>query len=79
MRRQRRLGLRYLTVVIVPLLAFLVALRLWPAIGLQRVVGGIPLPWLFLGPVMLFGIVVVAFFHERAAGAVEQRWIEDHR
>ena len=79
MRRQRRLGLRYLACVVVPLLAGLVALRMWPSLGSWALVGGIPAPWLFLGPVALFGIVIAAFFHERAAGAIEEHWIEEHR
>lgn len=79
MRRQRRLSIAYLSVVLGPLLGFLAAMRAWPAIGTARTLLSIPLAWLVLGPIVLFTIVGVAFLHERSANAIERRWTEEHR
>ena len=73
-RRQRRVSLRYLAVILVPLVTFAIGLSFIPALGRIRPFGFIPLPWLVLGPVTLFSIVILAFFHERSALRIENEW-----
>jgi len=65
--------------VLVPLVAFAFALDFWPSLGRWRPLGLLPLPWLVLGPVVLFSIVVLAFFHERTALRIENEWAEPRR
>jgi fatty acid desaturase len=78
MRQQRQVSVRYLLIIVAPLVAFAFALFLWPSLRTWRPLGLLPLPWLLLGPVVLFSIVALAFFHERQALNIEQRWSDDH-
>lgn len=75
-REQRRLAVGCFLAILLPLVAFAVALLLVPAIGSWRPLGAIPFPWLALGPIALFSIALVAYVHERRADAVEERWAE---
>lgn len=79
MRRQRRTAVRYLLVIVVPLIAFAFALDRVPGLGSWRPFGLLPLPWLVLGPVGLFAIFALAFFHERAAQRIEDDWTRARR
>jgi len=78
MRQQRRTSIRSLLTVVLPLIAFALALNFFPALGSWRPLGLLPLPWLVLGPIVLFSIIALAFFHERRANAIERDWSERH-
>ncbi|MFK8026399.1 MAG: hypothetical protein AB8G26_20765 [Ilumatobacter sp.] len=77
-RRQRRMSIRYLAVILVPLVCFALGLSFVPELGRLRPFGLIPLPWLLLGPIALFSIVILAFAHERSALRIEHEWAEEH-
>ncbi len=70
--------MRLLVVFLVPVIAFVAAPALFPAIGDWRL-GGIPSSWLIIGPLGLGTIVVIAWFHERRAVDIERRWSDEHR
>jgi len=72
--RQRRLSVRLLCTLILPLLSFPIVFRQVPALSTWRLFGLIPFPWLLLGPVSLFLIAAVAFVHERRALSIENEW-----
>ena len=78
MRRQRRTAVRYLIAIVVPLVAFALVLDQVPALSSWRPFGLLPLPWLVLGPVGLFAIVALAYFHERDAQRIEDEWAASH-
>ena len=75
---QRKLALRYLLRLITPVLLVLVSFVFWPGLT-NFFVRGVPLPWLLLGPVTLFSIVVVAWRHDRNALRKEHEWTTEHR
>ncbi|MEM7342143.1 MAG: hypothetical protein AAF467_26110 [Actinomycetota bacterium] len=74
LRAQRRLSLGLLALVIAPVFALPLLFRLIPAMADISPVGPLPLPWLLLGPVILFAIVGVAAVHSALASRIEQRW-----
>lgn len=75
--RQRRASLRYLALILVPLVCFAFGLNFVSELGRVRPFGLLPLPWLILGPGALFSIVGLAFFHERTALRIEQEWSDE--
>ena len=77
--RQRRASIRFLAIILVPLVCFAFGLNFIPQLGRVRPFGLIPLPWLVLGPVALFSIVGLAFFHERRALRIEKEWSDDQQ
>lgn len=66
--------MRYFVITLLPLVCFALSFALWPALGRWRPFGLLPLPWLVLGPIVLFGIVGLAFVHEREAKRIEDEW-----
>ncbi len=78
-RRQRRASIRYLAIILGPLICFAFALHFFPAFGRLRPFGWPPLPWLVLGPIALFSIVGLAFFHERTALRIEAEWAQEQQ
>ncbi len=75
-REQWRISIRYLLAIAVPLVTFALVLVVAPGLRSWRPLGLLPLPWLVLGPIALFSIVALAFFHERRALAAEERWAQ---
>jgi len=75
-RSQRRLSVRLLLLVLIPVAMLPLLFRFVPSSRTVRVVGSLPLPWLVLGPVVLFAIVLIAAIHERRASAIEDRWAD---
>ena len=75
---QRRRGLRYLALILVPVFFLLLSFEFAP--GLTRTsVGGIPLPWLLVGPVTLFTIILIAWRHDQNALRKERDWAAEHQ
>jgi len=74
LRAQRRLSLGLLAVVVLPVFSLPLLFRLLPGMSDLTPIGPLPLPWLLLGPVALFSIVVVAALHSVFAGRIEKRW-----
>lgn len=74
---QRRTSIRYLISLLTPVLLVLLSFVVWPEFT-DWDLRGIPAPWLLLGPVALFSIVLVAWRHDRKASATERRWAENH-
>lgn len=79
MRQQWRTSLRFMAALVLPLLGFLTAIVVHPPLRTARLGGMPPLPWLVLGPAMLFGAAVLAFVHERRALRIENEWSRTHR
>jgi len=75
---QWRVSRRYLLRFLLPVLGFLLALAMFPGLGDLRPIGGVPLPWIVLGPVVLFTTVAIAWRHEKRALAIEEQWGEAH-
>ena len=73
-KTKRRRSMIIVAIVLIPLLSFMVALALWPALGLWTPLGPIPFPWLALGPIALFSIVALALVHDRRTIQLEQQW-----
>jgi len=74
---QRRTSIRYLISLLTPVLVVLLSFVVWPELT-DWDLRGIPAPWLLLGPVALFSIVLIAWRHDRKALATERRWAENH-
>lgn len=75
---QRRRAVRYLAVLLVPVLALLLSFAFAP--GLTDVsVRGIPLQWLLVGPTILFSIVIIAWRHDQNALRKEREWAAQHQ
>ncbi len=74
LRSQRRLSLGLLAVVVGPVFALPLLFAFVPSIAEVTPIGPLPLPWLLLGPVVLFAIVGAAAIHGVLAGRIEERW-----
>ncbi len=74
LRAQRRLSLWLLAVVVGPVFLLPLLFVLVPSAADVSPIGPLPLPWLLLGPVVLFAIVGVAALHSVLAGRIEARW-----
>lgn len=73
-RTQRRLSFRLLVVLLVPLASLPLVFHFFESSRTWRPFGLLPLPWLLLGPVALFSIVVAAGIHERRSLRIEEDW-----
>ncbi len=70
---QRRAAVRYLVVVVVPILLILASFVFLPGLT-DKSVRGVPLPWILMGPTALFSVVFVAWRHDRRALRIERSW-----
>lgn len=77
LRAQRRLSVRLLAAVLLPVGALPLIFRFAPDVGAASFFGLAPLAWVLLGPIVLFSIVAVAVLHERRAVELERRWQRD--
>lgn len=78
-RRQARASFLHLAIVILPLLAFMAALVFIKPLRTARIGSLPPVPWLVLGPIVLFSIAGLAIHHERQANRIEDEWSAAHR
>lgn len=74
-----RSSMRYLAAVMIPIALLIASLAFIPAVRTTRPFGLAPLPWILIGPVLLFSIAIVAFVHERRTARFESKWSEEHR
>lgn len=73
----RQSAVRAFLVVCTLLVGLLVATALAPSLG-DLMLGPVPVLWLVLGPLALFGMLGVAVWHERRALRLEARWAAEH-
>lgn len=77
-QRQRRVALTLLACILVPLLVFSLVVGRIDALSTWQPLGLLTLPWLILGPGVLFSIVAIAYVHERIALRIENEWSDEH-
>jgi len=74
---QRKLAFRAFATILIPVFLLLLSFVFLPELT-NFSIRGIPLPWLLLGPVSLFSIIVIAWRHDRAALRKERDWAAEH-
>lgn len=75
---QQKRALRYLALILVPVLFLLLSFFFAPSVT-NTSVRGIPLQWLLAGPVTLFSIVLIAWRHDQNALRKERSWAAEHQ
>lgn len=79
MRQQWKTSIRFIAALVLPLMGFLIAIVVHPPLRTARIGAMPPLPWLVLGPAVLFSAAALAFVHERRALRIESEWSRTHR
>lgn len=74
LRAQRRLSLKLLLLLFTPVVALPLLFEFVPAARTWQPFGFLPLPWLLLGPVVLFTVLGIAAYHEQKSLRIENDW-----
>lgn len=75
---QRRSALRYLAMLLMPVLALLLIFAFVPGLT-DHTVRGVPLEWILVGPVTLFSITLIAWRHDQSTLRKERDWAATHQ